>query len=176
MDTVLDFIYPLLPAVLVFLTAYIFFKSMRKDQRDFQTATMKIELMKQSMPLQMKAYERLTIMLERISPSNLVMRINKGNLNGGQLQLELLKAIREEFEHNISMQVYVSDGAWEMTKVAKEETLQLIKIAASKVGPEATPMQLSKEVFDLESKTGNSAIRQAVHALRNEARGKMMQA
>ncbi|MFT5921606.1 MAG: hypothetical protein ACI8TS_000937, partial [Flavobacteriales bacterium] len=119
MDTVLDFIYPLLPAVLVFLTAYLFFKNMRKDQRDFQTATLKTELMKQSLPLQLKAYERLTIMLERITPSNLVLRVNKGNMNGGQLQLELLKAIREEFEHNTSMQIYVSDMAWEMTKVAK---------------------------------------------------------
>lgn len=175
MDTVLDFIFPLLPAVLVFLTAYIFFNNIRKDQRDFQTATMKIELMKQSLPLQLKAYERLTIMLERITPSNLVMRINKGTMNGAQLQLELLKAIREEFEHNISMQVYVSDGAWEMTKVAKEETLQLIKIASTKVGPEGSSMQLSKEIFDLENKTGNSAIKQAINALRKEARGKMMQ-
>ena len=148
---------------------------MRKDQRDFQSATMKIELMKQSLPLQLKAYERLTIMLERITPSNLVMRINKGNMNGGQLQLELLKAIREEFEHNISMQVYVSDGAWEMTRVAKEETLQLIKIAATKVGPEGSSMHFSKEIFDLENKTGNSAIKQAINALRKEARAKMMQ-
>ena len=36
-------------------------------------------------------------------------------------------------------------------------------------------MQLSKEIFDLENKTGNSAIKQAIKALRNEARGKMMQ-
>lgn len=174
MDTVLDFIFPLLPAVIVFLTAYIFFHNMRKDQRDFQSASMKIELMKQSLPLQLKAYERLTIMLERITPSNLVMRVNIGSMNGAKLQLELLKAIREEFEHNISMQVYVSNGSWEMTKVAKEETLQLIKIAATKVGPEGSSMQLSKEIFDLENKTGNSAIKQAINALRNEAKGKMM--
>ena len=174
MDTVLDFIFPLLPAVIVFLTAYLFFNNMRKNQRDFQTAIMKTEVKKQSLPLQLNAYERLTIMLERIAPSNLVLRVNKGNMNGGQLQLELLKAIREEFEHNISMQIYVSDAAWEMTKMAKEETLQLIKIAASKVGPEGSSMQLSKEVFDLENKTGNSAIKQAARALRNEARGKMM--
>ncbi|MDG1261993.1 MAG: hypothetical protein P8H59_05375 [Flavobacteriales bacterium] len=175
MDTVLDFIFPLIPALLVFVTAYIFFNNMRKDQRDFQTAQIKIELLKQSLPLQLKAYERLTIMLERITPSNLVMRINRGSMNGSQLQLELLKAIREEYEHNISMQVYVSDGAWEMTRIAKEETLQLIKIAATKVGPEGSSMQLSKEIFDLENKTGNSAIKQAIKALRNEARGKMMQ-
>lgn len=175
MDTVLDFISPLIPALLVFVTAYIFFNNMRKDQRDFQTAQIKIELLKQSLPLQLKAYERLTIMLERITPSNLVMRINRGSMNGSQLQLELLKAIREEYEHNISMQVYVSDGAWEMTRIAKEETLQLIKIAATKVGPEGSSMQLSKEIFDLENKTGNSAIKQAIKALRNEARGKMMQ-
>jgi ankyrin repeat protein len=136
---------------------------------------LKTELMKQSLPLQLKAYERLTIMLERITPSNLVLRVNKGNMNGGQLQLELLKAIREEFEHNTSMQIYVSDMAWEMTKVAKEETLQLIKIAASKVGAEGSSMQLSKEVFDLENKTGNSAIQQAARVVRNEARGKMIQ-
>ncbi|MFT6411200.1 MAG: hypothetical protein ACJA15_002028, partial [Flavobacteriales bacterium] len=55
------------------------------------------------------------------------------------------------------------------------ETLQLIKIAASKVGAEGSSMQLSKEVFDLENKTGNSAIQQAARVVRNEARGKMIQ-
>ena len=173
MDTILDILLLLVPALLVFLTAMIFFNRMRNDQREFQKWHMRSEERKHSLPLQMKAYERLIIMLERITPSNLVMRVNQGSMDGAQLQLELLKAVRSEFEHNISMQMYVSRTAWELTKNAKDEVLQMVKIAATKAGPEASGMALSKEIFDLEAKTGNQAIKQTLDLLRMEAQ-KMM--
>lgn len=173
MDTVFQLLTLLIPAVLVFLTAWFFLNKMRHDQREMQRMLLRLEERKHSLPLQLKAYERLIIMLERITPGNLVMRVNKGSMNSAQLQLELLKAVREEYEHNISMQMYVSRTAWELTRTAKEEVMQLIKIAASKNAPDASAMSLSKEIFDLEQKTQNSSIQNALNLLKSEAQQKM---
>lgn len=173
MDTVFELLTLLIPAALVFLTAWLFFNKMRNDQRDFQRMLIRLEERKHSLPLQLKAYERLIIMLERITPGNLVMRVNSGSMNSAQLQLELLKSIREEFEHNISMQMYVSRSAWELSRTAKDECVRLIKIAASQSAPDATAMSLSKIIFDLEQKTGNESIHQALNLLKKEAQEKM---
>lgn len=173
MDTVFELLTLLIPAGLVFLTAWLFFNKMRNDQRDFQRLLIRLEERKHSLPLQLKAYERLIIMMERITPGTLVMRLNSGSMNSAQLQLELLKSIREEFEHNISMQMYVSRSAWELTRTAKEDCVRLVKIAASKSAPDATAMSLSKIIFDLEQKTGNESIQQALNLLKKEAQEKM---
>ncbi len=173
MDTVFELLTLLIPAGLVFLTAWLFFNKMRNDQRDFQRMLIRLEERKHSLPLQLKAYERLIIMLERITPGTLVMRVNSGSMNSAQLQLELLKAIREEFEHNISMQMYVSRSAWELTRTAKDECVRLIKIAASKSAPDASAMSLSKIIFDLEQRTGNESLQQALGLLKKEAQDKM---
>jgi hypothetical protein len=122
------------------------------------------------LPLKIKAYERLIVMLERIRPHGLVMRTNNGQQTSGQLQLHLLKAVREEFEHNISLQMYVSDRVWQTVVMAKEETLQLIKVAASKSQPNGSAMQLSQEIFSLEEQVGSSAIELALKALKLEIR------
>jgi hypothetical protein len=173
MDTVLDFIFPLLPAVLVFLTAFIFFNRMRRDQREFYGLLMRMEERKHSLPLQLKAYERLIIMLERITPAAMVMRVNRPGVTAPQLQLDLLKTVREEFELNVSMQMYISKSAWEFTKAAREEVQNLIKAAAVNVGAEASAMQLSHEIFRLENAGNIQTVQQALELLRHEAR-KMM--
>lgn len=173
MDTILDFIFPLIPALLVFVTAYIFFNRMRDDQRGFQQLLLRIEERKHSLPLQLKAYERLIIMLERISPGALVMRLNQPGMTAAQLQLEMLKAVREEFDLNVSMQMYVSRSAWEMTSLAKDDVVHLIKTAAVKAGAAANSMALSKEVFAFEEVSGNASVKKALLLLREEAR-KMM--
>lgn len=173
MDTVFQLLTLLIPALLVFLTAWFFLNKMRHDQREMQRMLLRLEERKHSLPLQLKAYERLIIMLERITPGPLVMRVNKGSMNSAQLQLELLKAVREEFEHNISMQMYVSRSAWELTRTAKDEVMQLIKIAATKTEGDATAMRLSQVIFELEQKTQNESIKNALNVLKSEAQQKM---
>ncbi len=96
------------------------------------------------------------------------MRLNSPGLNSGQLQLECLKAIREEFEHNLSMQMYISEKTWRHVKAAKEETLELVKIAGSKVAPGATGMDLAKAMLELEHETKNTHLDLAIDMLKAE--------
>ena len=124
---------------------------------------------KETVPLKLKALERLTIMLERMKPTSMVMRVGTGTKSGVQLQLELLKIIREEFEHNVSMQIYVNQTTWALIKRAKEETITLIKLAGGQAGQDSGSMQLSRIIFELEAKTQNAYLEEALKQIRAEA-------
>ena len=100
----------------------------------------------------------------------MIMRLNATSLNSGQLQLECLKAIREEFEHNLSMQMYISESTWRHVKAAKEETLELVKIAGSKVTPGASGIDLAKAILALEAETKNIHLELAVDLLKAEVK------
>ncbi len=160
-----------LPAILVFFTAFIFFEKFQKNQKPVKitsdTAT-KIVL-----PLKLKAYERLIIFMERIKPNSMIMRLNSSQFNSNQLQLECLKSIREEFEHNLSMQMYVSENTWRHVKAAKEETLELVKIAGSKVAPGASNLDLAKAILALEIETKNTHLDLAINMLKAEIKSQI---
>jgi uncharacterized protein YggT (Ycf19 family) len=117
-------------------------------------------------PLRISAYERIIVMLERISPQNLVMRYNSSTSSAAFLQMEMIKALREEFDHNVSLQMYVSVDCWEKVKKARDESRELIKMAFTRVRPESTALELSGEILKLESTVGTSAIREAIMAIR----------
>ena len=54
-----------------------------------------------SVPLQLQAYERLILLVDRITIPNLISRTNHNGLLARDMQLVLTRSIREEFECNI---------------------------------------------------------------------------
>lgn len=119
-------------------------------------------------PLRVSAFERLTILLERITPTSLILRYPVSQLTAAQLQFEITKSIREEYEHNIGLQLYVDAPTWQAIVFAKDSTLELIKSAFQHVGPEATSIELSNVIFQLESETKNLVIQIALGKLKEE--------
>jgi hypothetical protein len=99
-------------------------------------------------PLRLQAYERTILFLERISPENLIMRVNKAGFTCQQLQAEMLHAIRSEYEHNLTQQIYISHGAWEMLKIARGRTIQLINSLSEKVTKDSPSINLSKAILE----------------------------
>lgn len=100
------------------------------------------------LPLRLQAYERLALMLERISPESLLTRHNQSGLTSMQLQTLLLTSIRNEFEHNLSQQVYVSSKAWELVKNARHQITVLINGAAQQTKPTAPALELCKKILE----------------------------
>ncbi len=80
--------------------------------------------------LQLQAYERLSLLLERIAVQNMLLRRPAGELSAQQYTASLLLTIREEFEHNVTQQVYVSDALWQIILQARDNVSQLIVRAA----------------------------------------------
>ena len=115
--------------------------------------------------LQLQAYERLTLLTDRIALPNLLSRINREGLSAKELQLLLLQTIRQEFDYNITQQVYVSADAWSAVKNLKEQNLLIINQVASMLPDNANAYELSKVLLEyaLKDEKGN------MHTLVSEA-------
>jgi hypothetical protein len=122
------------------------------------------------LPLRLQAYERIVLFLERIALNNLIVRVNRPEWNALQLQSALIKAIREEFEYNLSQQLYISSKAWEMVNNAKEETIKQINVAAGNVPETAPSAELVRIIFERMLETDKSPVHMTLEFVKNEIR------
>src|SRR5882724_7759155 len=99
--------------------------------------------------LQLQAYERLILLTDRIALPNLISRVNQQGLSAREMQSLLTQSIRQEFEHNITQQIYVTAEAWDAVRNLKEQNLLIINQVSSFLPPEATGMELNKSLLDL---------------------------
>lgn len=104
---------------------------------------------KSILPLQLQAYERLVLLVERINLQNLIGRIFQPGLTAVDMQVGLVQTIKAEYEHNIAQQIYVSPMAWEAVKTLKEQTITIINQVASQLPPDATAMDLNKQILEI---------------------------
>jgi len=100
-------------------------------------------------PLQLQAYERLILLVDRIALPNLMQRVAQPELSAREMQSLLIHTIRQEFEHNITQQIYVSAEAWDAVRNYKEQNLLIINQIASFLSPDATGHDLNKHILDL---------------------------
>ena len=107
----------------------------------------KQEIDKTRINVTLQAYERMMLFLERINPANLIPRVMTTGLTTTSLQAILLQNIREEYEHNMSQQLFIYSQSWELIKSAKEEVVSLVNTAASRVKPEDDGSFLAKEIL-----------------------------
>lgn len=119
-------------------------------------------------PLRLQAYERMILFLERISPPNLVMRLHHSGITAHELHAELIKAIRAEYEHNLSQQVYLSTGAWEMIKAAKEETAKIINLTSEKTPASASGLDFGQNIINVSSQLKKLPTEIAIEYLKKE--------
>lgn len=170
METFLDILKYVLPSVITFLTAFFLVKKFLERDYQNQMAAMKGENQKMITPLRLQAYERLILLMERTNLSDLITRTHKAGMSARMLHSELLKTIRNEFDHNIAQQLYVTNKSWDSLKTAKEETIKTINIAASHVSDTAPAMELVNVLFDIITKVDRLPTEIATDMLKMEAR------
>ena len=120
-----------IPSIVTGIVAYYFFVNHTKnEERKLKLSVLK-ENQKQSLPLKLQAYERMTLYLERINPSKLLLRVTSVNNDKSAYAQSLVNTIDQEFEHNLTQQIYVSDECWSVIIAAKNATVHLIKKTAS---------------------------------------------
>jgi predicted AlkP superfamily phosphohydrolase/phosphomutase len=114
------------------------------------------------LPNRLHAYERMTLFLERMSPQNLLVRLNTGSIQAKEFHQLLLAEVRNEYNHNVSQQVYISEEVWDLIKNAKEDLIVTINDAASDMGEDATSLDLAKKILE---KTIGKTVDPLAHAL-----------
>lgn len=120
------------------------------------------------LPLRLQAYERFVLFLERIHPSNLVMRLNNQELTASQLQSLVVRTIREEFDYNLSQQLYISPGLWDLIRNAKEESIAMVNQATSELPENAMSGDLVKSIFSLALSRGKLPVEAALDEIKRE--------
>jgi len=170
MTEILEILKYILPSLIVFFTVWFVLQSMLKNEQKRNHIESLARNQRITTPVRLQAYERMTILLERISPEALIMRINDPSLNAKQFQTELLNTIRTEFEHNVAQQVYISNQAWELIKNAKTSVIQLINSTAAKVKPESQSIILSRMILEELMEQEKSPVTIALDYLKTEIR------
>ena len=167
---IVDILFFLAPAVLIFFTAFFLIKRFLDNQYKLKLIEAKLMVQKDMMPLRLQAYERLTLFLERISPNNLFARVYQPGFTARDFHIELLSNIRSEFEHNVTQQIYVSSEAWDKVKTAKEEIVKMINTSASAIDPNAKGAELSRTVLEEMMKEETNVSQKAIDFLKSELR------
>jgi adenosyl cobinamide kinase/adenosyl cobinamide phosphate guanylyltransferase len=159
-----------IPALVVLLATWLATEKQMKNE----AARRNFELRKQSQKtitaVRLQAYERFTLLLERLEPSRMLLRLDISALNCQQLQQQLLEVIRKEFDHNLSQQIYVSDEVWTNIVFAKEEMLRFVNTCAQQFAATDDAMMMAKLLVTSYTSNGETPTQRALEALKTEVR------
>ena len=115
-----------IPALVTGVIAFLFFREHTDNENNRRNFILKESIQKESLPIRLQAYERLTLFLERISPQNLLKRVSPISQEVEDYKSLLMQTVEQEYEHNLSQQIYVSDHCWRIVSAAKNSTIQTI--------------------------------------------------
>jgi hypothetical protein len=168
MEVLLQIALIVLPSGGILLTAIYFLR--RETSRE--VINMQVDLRRQRqeffLPSRVEAYQRAVLLMERIHPNSLVMRLHNPGLPAKALQADFLKAIREEYDHNVAQQLFITPQAWQMVKSSKEETIKIINIAGNQMQATSTGMDLSAKIFELVAEVGQLPTEITIEYLKKE--------
>lgn len=99
--------------------------------------------------MRLHAYERLILLCERIDFADLMLRLKTPGTSARELQSALLIAVQQEFEHNLTQQLYITPELWQVLLAAKSKTMDFISVAGDKLTIEATSEDYARRLFQL---------------------------
>ena len=148
MEALADILKISIPALIVLCTAWIILRNMIKNDQDKRRQELVLQNSRTITPIKLQAYERIILFLERISLESLLIRVSTPEMSADQLHSAMLNAIRSEFEHNLSQQIYMSQQAWEVVRNARSNMIKIINSEAEKIPQESSGMTLSKKLLE----------------------------
>lgn len=116
-----------LPSIITGGVAYYFFNSYLKNEDGRRRYLLHKDSQRHALPLRLQAYERMALFLERINPGKLLVRVAPLSTDKNDYEALLIRHIEQEFEHNLTQQVYVSDECWNIIITAKNTIIQTIR-------------------------------------------------
>lgn len=136
-----------LSGLFVFFIAYFMLKSHFDTYYNLKALEYKTLVAKDVLPLKLQAYERMTLFVERINPSNLLLRLHQAGMSAKEMQTLVLAEVKAEYQHNVSQQLYISLDAWKIIRRVKDDTVGLVNQAVANLSADASAVELSKIIF-----------------------------
>ena len=168
MNALIEFGKILIPASIVLYAVYLIVRSFIQREIELKKLDVRGRSIETILPARLQAYERMILFLERISPQNLLIRLNNPGFSARDFQKILLDEVRNEYNHNVSQQVYMSEEVWSQVKNAKEDLIIMINESATGMPPEATSIDLAKKVFQMTMDKKVDLINHALTELKKE--------
>lgn len=120
---VLKYIAPMLVLGGIF---YFLIEKFFSEESERRRLELKLKDREMLTPQRLQAYERMSLFLERIRPTNLVRRIALPD-SADAYEFALINAVQEEFDHNLSQQLYIDPETWKVIFSAKNTTQSFVK-------------------------------------------------
>ena len=168
MDSFLEILKLGLPAAFVLYGMYLAIKVMVSKSLLTKELDIKIKSLEITLPVRMQAFERMSLFLERISTENLLVRINQSGMTASELHAAILAEVRNEFNHNVAQQVYLSPELWGMVVSAKEDLITKVNATIEEMDATATSVDYAKKLLELTIATDISSIELALTSLKEE--------
>jgi hypothetical protein len=160
----------LFPLLIIFFFIYYMLKAFFDQFEKQRKQELLVRFSKETLPLRLQAYERLALLLERIKPESMVMRVTRPGMTTLELEKILLENVREEFEHNLSQQIYVSPEAWYMVVSARQTMIQLITSTAEENNPDGLYVEYATDLLKEFATINDDTISNALKYLQKEAK------
>jgi hypothetical protein len=139
----------LVTSVALVYVVYLFLKKQGEKELIYLQGELKKQRQEYFLPTRLEAYQRAILLMERIHPNSLVMRLHNPGLPARALQMEFVKSIREEYDHNVAQQLFISPEGWQMIKNSKEDIIKLINAAGEQMSLTSTGLDLSSKIFEM---------------------------
>ena len=157
-----------LPSLILFLTVFFLLKAYFKNRINLEAMHLQANQKSETLPLRIQAYERLMLFCERINIEQLVYRLREPGMKVKELQSVLMIAVQQEYEHNLSQQIYASSNLWKIIELAKNEVLNSIVSTADHFNGEDDSLAYSNNLIS--GRSANAILDKAKEALRSEVK------
>jgi len=168
LNVILEIIKVSVPALIVFATVYYLQKQYLDGQLRQQSMQIRKAQKKDTLPVRLQAYERIALYCERISIPSLVLRVRQEDMTASDLRLTLLISIQQEFEHNITQQVYVSENLWKIVQFARQDTMSVINQVYDQFEPTDSGLNYSRMLLQAAGQRDVQPLDRALEAIRKE--------
>lgn len=137
MEATIEILKLLLPSLFVFLTAWLVLRAFLNKEADVVQSLLardaenrRVDLLKTTnetlLPMRLQAYERMTLFCSRMEIGQLVTNTDATPAMTAEMyKMALILQVEEEFNHNITQQVYMTDDLWNIILLAKKEVTQI---------------------------------------------------
>lgn len=163
-----DILKIILPALIVFLTAYLLLDKLLRNEEKRRNFELRKDGLSAITPIRLRAYERLILVLERTTPSMLILSVAKPEMTNMELHTQLLATIRQEFSHNLSQQIYVSNEIWTCIRGAQESLLRLVNTCSSQCNPANSANELAERIIQVYNASDRTPTELAIELLKKE--------
>jgi transposase-like protein len=78
----------------------------------------------------------------------MLVRLNGNGYAAAELHALIINEVRNEYQHNVTQQIYVSERAWSVIRRIKEDTLSVVTNSVKALPADASGLDLGKMILN----------------------------